>query len=66
MNSSAKTVVFDSSWTQSIAIVGVSAMKTLRKLFATLYLCKINAENKIFIVIINLNMYFTSIPYLLQ
>lgn len=36
MNSSAKTVVFDSSWTQSIAMVGVSAMNTRLKLLATL------------------------------
>jgi hypothetical protein len=36
MNSSANTVVFDSSCTQSMAIVGVSAMKTLLRLLATL------------------------------
>lgn len=42
INSSARTVVLDSSCTQSIAIVGVSAMKTLLKLFATLKLYKAN------------------------
>lgn len=46
INSSAKTVVFDSSCTQSIAIVGVSAIKTLLKLFATLKMDRI--ENKLF------------------
>lgn len=45
-NSSDKTVEFASNCTQSIAIVGVSAMKTLRILFAVLnkqmkHLCRI-------------------------